>query len=112
MKRILGFGKRPSGGNAVPPIREPAFSLKRRISSFGTKVSVGRRLPAFDMSSSCPLPPFVTSMSRMPSTWIVLSNAGAAGPGAAADGAGATGSWGDAEGCSAEAERVFFSIQL
>ena len=113
MKRIFGLGKRPSGGKAVPPISEPAFSLKRRMSSFGTKVSVGRRLPFFAMSSSWPLPPFVTSMSRMPSTRIVLSTGGAAGArrGAAAAAGGSTGSVGGAAGCSAGAERDFFSIQ-
>jgi len=52
MKRILGFGKRPSGGKAVPPIIEPARSLKRRMSSFGTKGSVGRRLQPRLMSIS------------------------------------------------------------
>jgi hypothetical protein len=35
----------------------PVFSLKRRMSSFGTNVSVGRRLPPRARSSSWPLPP-------------------------------------------------------
>jgi hypothetical protein len=45
MKRIFGLRKRPSAGNAVPPIMLPVRSLKRRMSSLGTNVSVGRRLP-------------------------------------------------------------------
>ena len=79
------------------------------MSSLGTNVSVGRRLPFFTMSSSWPLPPFVASMSRIPSTWIVLSKGGAAEAAAAAGLAAA--SCGDADGCSAGAGRDFFSIR-
>ena len=78
MNFILGLGKRPSGGYAVPPMIMPVLSLNRRISSLGTKVSVGRRLPFFVRSRSWPLPPLARSMSMTPSTRMTFSGGGRA----------------------------------
>ena len=53
----------------------------------------------------------VMSMSRIPSTRIVLSGGGALGAGGITAAGVATASLGDVSGCSAGAERDFFSIQ-